>query len=715
MAQGRRGEKEKGTGKSRYEMRVNSKVANTTRQFNEIDMNALFVHNILTINVPVVGETDNYTVRIKFGGFLDLLREQIDRQNGEMNLRAVTRALLDAFNQDDVYIHCSCLHPSTRIKLLDGTTPTVEEMCDRYNNGEKLYCYSVDANGDFVPGEVEKVWITDEARRFVEVTLDNDEVVLTTPEHLYMLRDGSYIQASELQVGQSLMPLYFGSSKGYETIQYNSRRGCNSTYKMVASYYKSDEISDAEERVTPEDNMPYKVAIHHIDFNKSNNTPENLQVMTAKEHWMYHASISSEHVLTEEGRKKLSECARRRNENPTPAMIEQRKAFNAAGRARNYDEDRKQQQAELMRATMHEYYSNLSDEERVSLNASIGERTREAWMRGCFDTQAFREAALRRGEFLHTPEIEELSARGFREWRRNLTQEEAEYYNNISRANQKKAVAAVRGVPKSEETKKRMSLARLNEDPEKRKQRVLKCAYTKIETVLIEMLNSGVPMTEEQYLKTRKSGYPDVLKYFSSIDDAVKFFNLNHKVKSIRVIEISNPIPVYDIKMVGEPNFLVNAGVILHNCPDWRYRMSFWATMKDINSGVPEKRPSKITNPKNNLGPGCKHVMLVLSNNSWLIKVARVINNWVIYMSKNRKKQYADIVYPAIYGKPYEEPVQLSMDDETDLNRQSDIDTAIEQGRTRGQFATGNQYRFQPRNNPRGQLSIDDVDADSEE
>ena len=56
MAQGRRGEKEKGTGKSRYEMRVNSKVANTTRQFNEIDMNSLFVHNILTINVPVVGE-----------------------------------------------------------------------------------------------------------------------------------------------------------------------------------------------------------------------------------------------------------------------------------------------------------------------------------------------------------------------------------------------------------------------------------------------------------------------------------------------------------------------------------------------------------------------------------------------------------------------------------------------------------------------------------
>ena len=396
MAQGRRGEKEKGTGKSRYEMRVNSKVANTTRQFNEIDMNSLFVHNILTINVPVVGETDNYTVRIKFGGFLDLLREQIERQNGEMNLRAVTRALLDAFNQDDVYIHCSCLHPSTRISLLDGTAPTVEEVYDRFSRGEELYCYSTNESGDVESSRITNVFITKRTFEFVEVSLDNGEVLLTTAEHLYRLIDGAYSRASDLSIGDCLMP-------------------------------------------------------------------------------------------------------------------------------------------------------------------------------------------------------------------------------------------------------------------------------------------SCITVTD------------------------------------IRKLILDKEVDVYDLSVEENHNFLTDAGVILHNCPDFKYRFNFWATMKDINSGVPEKRPAKITNPRNSMGPGCKHIMLVLSNNSWLIKVARVINNWVIYMSKNRKKQYADIVYPAIYGKPYEEPVQLSMDDETDLNRQSDIDTAIEQGRTRGQFTTGNKYRFQPRNTPRGQLSIDDVDADSEE
>ena len=206
MSQGRRGEREKGTGKTRYEMRVNSKVASTVKEFNDIDMQSLFVYNILTINVPVVGETDNYLVKIKFGGFLDLLHKQIERQDGRLDLRAITRALIDAFNQEDVQISCTCLHPDTKVKLLDGTSPTIEETYNRFNSGEKLYCYSVDSNGDFVTGEVEKVWITGEASEFVEVILDDDGIIRTTPDHLYMLRDGSYVQASELYVGQSLMP-----------------------------------------------------------------------------------------------------------------------------------------------------------------------------------------------------------------------------------------------------------------------------------------------------------------------------------------------------------------------------------------------------------------------------------------------------------------------------------------------------------------------------
>lgn len=157
--------------------------------------------------------------------------------------------------------------------------------------------------------------------------------------------------------------------------------------------------------------------------------------------------------------------------------------------------------------------------------------------------------------------------------------------------------------------------------------------------------------------------------------------------------------------------------VYIHcSCPDYKYRFAYWSSIKDINAGPPEKRPAKITNPRNDKGPGCKHIMLVLSNNSWLIKVASVINNWIIYMSKYRKKQYADIVYPAIYGHEYEEPVQLSMDDNQDLNDREIIDKANAEGRTRGQFKVGNPYRYQPRNTPmKGQISIEDETEVEEE
>jgi hypothetical protein len=90
--------------------------------------------------------------------------------------------------------------------------------------------------------------------------------------------------------------------------------------------------------------------------------------------------------------------------------------------------------------------------------------------------------------------------------------------------------------------------------------------------------------------------------------------------------------------------------VYIHcSCADWKYRMAYWATVTDINSGEPESRPSDITNPNNTKGPGCKHALLVLSNNTWLIKVSSVIHNYIEYMKKHYERLYADVIYPAIY------------------------------------------------------------------
>lgn len=137
--------------------------------------------------------------------------------------------------------------------------------------------------------------------------------------------------------------------------------------------------------------------------------------------------------------------------------------------------------------------------------------------------------------------------------------------------------------------------------------------------------------------------------------------------------------------------------VFIHcSCPDWAYRMNYYSTKKKINAGQPEIRPSVITNPDDKLGDGCKHTMLVLANTSWIMKVARVIFNYINYMKEHQQRLYADIIYPAVYGKKYEEPTQLDVFDDTLDSDSSTIDKSNIYARTKTQFKPGNPYRYTP-------------------
>ncbi len=141
-------------------------------------------------------------------------------------------------------------------------------------------------------------------------------------------------------------------------------------------------------------------------------------------------------------------------------------------------------------------------------------------------------------------------------------------------------------------------------------------------------------------------------------------------------------------------------------CPDWKYRQAYWATKNQQNSGVPEVRPSDITNPNDTKGAGCKHVNLVISNADWMMKIASVINNYAKWCRKNMENNYARYIFPQIYGMPYNKAVQLSIFDDLDAEDSgllpSDIktiDTVIDktmQGRgEKGQWDKGNEFRFQ--------------------
>ena len=153
-------------------------------------------------------------------------------------------------------------------------------------------------------------------------------------------------------------------------------------------------------------------------------------------------------------------------------------------------------------------------------------------------------------------------------------------------------------------------------------------------------------------------------------------------------------------------------------CPDWKYRFAYFATRNQLNSGTPETRPSNITNPDDSLGSACKHVLLVLNNTSWIVRVSRVIVNYVKYMEKHYNKLYADIIYPAIYGKEYEDPVQMTLDDDDSLATDADTDTldaANEYSKKSTQFQQGNKLgrKFTPSNkSDQDQMSMDDYNED---
>jgi len=133
-------------------------------------------------------------------------------------------------------------------------------------------------------------------------------------------------------------------------------------------------------------------------------------------------------------------------------------------------------------------------------------------------------------------------------------------------------------------------------------------------------------------------------------------------------------------------------------CPDFQYRQAYWATVNGTNAGPAETRPSDETNPDDTKGAGCKHINMVLSNRSWLMKVASVITNYIRYMKEHYEKLYADVMYPAIFDREYVEPVQQDFNNEINglasdelMSDEDTIDTSNKWAKTKTQFKPGNQ------------------------
>ena len=103
-----------------------------------------------------------------------------------------------------------CFTGDTKIKLLDGTERSFEEL-SLLKPDEIFNVYSVNGNGRIVVGEGRNARVTRRKAQLLELTLDSGDTIRCTPDHRFMLRDGSYKEARQLAPDDSLMPGYFDS------------------------------------------------------------------------------------------------------------------------------------------------------------------------------------------------------------------------------------------------------------------------------------------------------------------------------------------------------------------------------------------------------------------------------------------------------------------------------------------------------------------------
>lgn len=202
----------------------------------------------------------------------------------------------------------------------------------------------------------------------------------------------------------------------------------------------------------------------------------------------------------------------------------------------------------------------------------------------------------------------------------------------------------------------------------------------------------------------------DQLTFGIPVEGETDVYVVTVEIKGV-LAEIQKAVKVGDGKLefktvLSSLSKILNTGdvSISCTCPDAIYRQAYWQTQRGYKAGYKETRASNITNPNDDLGAGCKHVILVLSNLSWMVKVASVINNYIKYSREHLQRNYTEYIFPKVFGMKYDKAVQLQLfyqDEESGLlpSDSATISKAIEMGfkgkDSSGKFAKGNEFRFQ--------------------
>ncbi|MCA1613824.1 MAG: RtcB family protein [Acidobacteria bacterium] len=191
----------------------------------------------------------------------------------------ITDADTGAIAMGPVGYDIGCFTADTLVPVADGNSYPIGKLAER---GEEIFVHSVSPEQKVVVAKATARKTRTDAP-LVKVTLDNGREIFCTPDHEFMLRDGSYRQAQELTPKTSLMPFYSRKDRdGYTVVRHPATGREQRVHWIMARSGALGEIPAFSGQRT---------IIHHKNFSPSDNRPTNLVFMGDRDHMSYHKSI----------------------------------------------------------------------------------------------------------------------------------------------------------------------------------------------------------------------------------------------------------------------------------------------------------------------------------------------------------------------------------------------------------------------------------------
>ena len=435
-----------------------------------------------------------------------------------------------------------CFDVNTKVSLVDGRDLSFLELIEEERLGKQNFCYTIRKDGKVGVEKITNVRRTKRNAEVVKVILDNGEELICTPDHKFMLRDGSYKVAEKLSKNDSLMPLYRKLSDTKEKgITING-------YEMVwdvksNSWIFAHLLSDWHNRWKGVYRKEDGEHCHHIDFNKHNNNPTNLIRLSKEEHLDIHRSQVEKTLhrpdVIEKCRKIHQSVEFRAKMSERMKQPETRQLLSEQAKEQWSDESYKLFMTEKWR----EFYE--SNEEYRQLNREqLDKAQKEYWAR---EENRTAQSERTRQYYEENPQAKaELSKIAKEQWKDESL---------------------------IEWRKKETSKQWTEDFRAKRKEALNKTYYSKTLSALKQIEVEDGRVDIEKYQNHRLNIADKSLlrfdkfceRYFEGNEtrafEAVS--NYNHRI--VKIERLSERIDVYDLEVPNTHNFALASGIFVHN------------------------------------------------------------------------------------------------------------------------------------------------------